>query len=180
MIIRILSLLLFYIQLKESFEQSVHPFKEMLTFTVTNKSPWPSIFYWAQTPCFMEKLCVRLNDGACLPYVGYQLDLEEDPYYYELLWPFQSFSCSFNITDAFYMGRPGIYSIEYQREVAVVTPLETKLSVGESHNLRKRNIWSPWFAIHWGLPSSEIIFMEKLIEPNLNTNLIVENLHADL
>jgi len=123
---------------------------------------------------------MRLNDGPCLDYVGYQIGEEEDPYYHDFLWPLQSFSCSFNITDSFHMEKPGIYSIKYELGDAVITPLETTLSVGWSHEVRKRNVWSPWFAIHWGLPPSETIYMEKLAEPIWEKDLKSENLHIDL
>jgi len=135
----------------------------MVTWTVRNDNLWPLMFYFIN-PCVVEfNICVRHNDGPCLEYDGILAHIREG-WDYELLWPFQSYSCSFNVTDTFLMNKAGIYSIHYlghQVTSETETQLITTMSFGGYHSSRSSFYSAQEYFFKAPTSPSNIIYMRK-------------------
>ena len=142
----------------------IQPYQHMLTWTVRNDNLWPLLFYY-YNPCLMENgICVRHNNGSCLHYEGIHASLAEG-WDYEPLWPFQSYSCSFDVTQTFDMEKAGIYSIQFlgsEGRSESETQLTTTLSFGDEKTTPRSTFYSceKYFSPAPTSPSN-IIYMRK-------------------
>ena len=162
----IISLFSLGITSDEQSSRLYHPFQSMITISVYNPNFWPVTFYSRALPCTeTNHICARQNDEGCLEYKGIRGSYE---HIYEVVMPFQSFVCTFDVTEGYDMSQPGNYSIEFRRfesSADHALDLETTLLVGsKDQNFGKSSKFSflSSYLREANLLQSNRLYLEKL------------------